>query len=221
MAEGSPWPVGVVLAVADVPPPEGIPALSTAAKSKLTGCLAISTNIFSIASSGGATSFDFSRRSFTPLSMDVASTVPMIAMPSALPTWRIVLLPPDAIPALRLGVSNSTRLVSWAIANPSPRPYSPRISATEVVELLTSSTWLRITIATASTTMPVVTIHLGPILAENDPASGAAKKAITASGSSATPVLKALKPWVPCRYSETANSTPISPRLTIMPVIMP
>ena len=43
-------------------------------------------------------------------------------MPSAEPTWRIVEFAPDARPERSAGMSDSTMLVSCAVANPTPMP---------------------------------------------------------------------------------------------------
>ena len=48
--------------------------------------------------------------------------VPITAMPSALPTWRTVVLVPLATPDLAGGMSLRTTLVSWVIAKPAPMP---------------------------------------------------------------------------------------------------
>ena len=52
----------------------------------------------------------------------VVTRVPMMAMPSALPTWRIVLLVPLATPDLSTGISQSTTFVICEVAMPLPRP---------------------------------------------------------------------------------------------------
>ncbi len=163
---------------------------------------------------------DAAKSSLKRVAVVVVSTVPMIAMPSAEPTCRIVLLPPDAMPLSARDVEQH-QIGSCAIARPRPNPYNPSTAATLVTRTSTSMIWLRISSAIASITIPPVTIHLGPSLDENDPANGAAKNAAPASGSSAKPVSNADSPFVPCKNRETANSTPISPRLTIMPMIIP
>ena len=51
---------------------------------------------------------------------------PITAMPSAVPTWRIMPAAPDAEPALCGGMSLSTTFVSWLVAKPIPIPCSSR-----------------------------------------------------------------------------------------------
>ena len=46
----------------------------------------------------------------------------MTATPSALPTWRTVVLAPLATPEPSVGISESTTLVSCASAKPIPIP---------------------------------------------------------------------------------------------------
>ena len=48
--------------------------------------------------------------------------LPMTATPSALPTWRAVVLAPLATPELSAGISDMTTLVSCAPAVPMPPP---------------------------------------------------------------------------------------------------
>ena len=49
--------------------------------------------------------------------------MPRIALPSAVPTWRIVELVADASPERSGAMSERMTLASWAVLNPTPMPY--------------------------------------------------------------------------------------------------
>ncbi len=67
-----------------------------------------------------------SSRSRTWLVAWATKMAPMRAMPSAVPTWRTMPDAPLAEPAFWGGMSLSTTLVSWLVANPMPMPWSNR-----------------------------------------------------------------------------------------------
>ena len=56
------------------------------------------------------------------LMVRVVTIVPITAMPSALPTWRMVELVPLATPDLSGGIFERTTLVSCVVAKPAPIP---------------------------------------------------------------------------------------------------
>ena len=64
----------------------------------------------------------FSNSAADPLTRTLKRTVPRMAIPSAEPTWRSVEFAPDASPERSTGTSESTMLVSCAVANPTPIP---------------------------------------------------------------------------------------------------
>ena len=83
-------------------------------------------------------------------------------MPRAEPIWRSIELVPEARPETSGGTSARTTLVSWAVAKPTPMPYTnngiPSMSPVTVVEMRSVVT----TIPMASRAMPMVTTRRGP-----------------------------------------------------------
>ena len=112
-------------------------------------------------------------------------------MPSAEPTWRTVEFAPDARPDRSAGMSDSTMEVSWAVANPTPMPYTNSgiaswrpVTSTEISSVVA-------TMPIASSDMPRVTARRGPQRCETRAAVGAATNAPMASARNTRPVSNA------------------------------
>ena len=101
------------------------------------------------------------------------SSDPITAMPSAAPTWRTVVFVPLATPAFSRSMSERITLVSCELAKPTPMPNSaePGSSASSVVcvEIISATT----ASPTASSTRPIRTTRVVPIIRVKRAPSGA------------------------------------------------
>ncbi len=112
-------------------------------------------------------------------------------MPSADPTWRSVEFAPDAIPESSTGTSDRTMLVSWAVANPTPIPYTNSGTASSAPVTVDEMSSVVTTMPTASRSMPVVTTQRGPKRRARVAAPGAATNAPSARDRNTSPVSNA------------------------------
>src|SRR6187455_3262485 len=115
-----------------------------------------------------------------------ATIAPVIAMPSATPTWRNVFSTPDATPALSTGAAPIAAADIGVITNDIPRP--PRMNAGSMCQ---NEEW-RFTVEsqrqqTATTDMPPAISQREPTWSESFPAIGAKITTISVQGSRAAP----------------------------------
>ena len=115
-----------------------------------------------------------------------ATIAPMIAIPSATPTWRNVLRTPDATPACATGAAPIAAADIGVITNDIPSP--PRMKAGSMCQKLECRVTVeRSTQQTATVVMPPAISQREPTRSESLPAIGAKITIITVHGSSAAP----------------------------------
>src|SRR6187402_1088454 len=115
-----------------------------------------------------------------------ATIAPVIAMPSATPTWRNVFSTPDATPALSTGAAPIAAADIGVITNDIPRP--PRMNAgsrsqNDECKLIVESSRQQV----ATTVIPPAMSHREPTRSDSFPAIGAKITIINVHGSSAAP----------------------------------
>ena len=118
--------------------------------------------------------------------------MPRTALPSAVPTWRIVELVADASPERSGGMSDRMTLASWAVLNPTPMPYTKNGTARVIPETVFDSSSVTPRIPTTSSSIPIWTVRRGSKRPASIPASGAATNEPAARVRKTRPVWNAL-----------------------------
>src|SRR4029078_9251624 len=123
--------------------------------------------------------------------MCVATTVPMIAMPSEPPTWRMLLITAGPTPALSTGTDPIAAAVVGAIVIAIPNPPASRPGrmfqnddCASIVPNRSSDP--------VSSVIPATIGQRGPIRSLNRPANGATRMISSVIGRNVAPVLIAL-----------------------------
>jgi hypothetical protein len=141
------------------------------------------------------------------------SAVPSTATPSAPPTCSDVSLVADPTPASSLGTDPMTESVEGAMARPTPHPMI-RKNGRHQRKPSPIVVWDRNPRPSAIRSSPGTTTDLVPILWASTAEKGAVTSSTSATGATASPAWKALRPRTNCRYWVMRNSRPIRAKST-------
>lgn len=127
----------------------------------------------------------------------VSNTAPITAEPKLAPSWRLVLVTPEASPASCTDTADNVILLNWAWIKPMPKPNKAKAGAKSRATAV-GVRLCRNTISPAIlNTKPAIVICLGLNHFDNTAETGPPMNRLIDSGNKARPVCSASKPRTP------------------------